>query len=54
VIVRLLFWTSAGALVWTHAGYPLAARALAKLRARPVRTDEDRLQSVSVIVAAHN
>ena len=40
-IVKALFWASAGALVWTHAAYPLAARALARVRPRPVLADED-------------
>jgi cellulose synthase/poly-beta-1,6-N-acetylglucosamine synthase-like glycosyltransferase len=48
-----LFWGSLGALVWTHVGYPLATAAAARLRPRPVRTD-DRAPSVTVIVAAHD
>jgi cellulose synthase/poly-beta-1,6-N-acetylglucosamine synthase-like glycosyltransferase len=54
VVVRILFWGSAGALVWTHAAYPLAARALARVRTRPVLADEDVLPTVAVIVAAHD
>jgi cellulose synthase/poly-beta-1,6-N-acetylglucosamine synthase-like glycosyltransferase len=53
-IVKTLFWASAGALVWTHAAYPLAARALARVRPRPVLTDEEALPTVAVIVAAHD
>ena len=53
-IVKALFWASAGALVWTHAAYPLAARALARVRLRPVLADEEALPTVAVIVAAHN
>ena len=37
VIGRVVFWASLGALAWTHAGYPLAASALARRRPRPVR-----------------
>ena len=48
-----MFWGSLGALAWTHAGYPLAAAALARLRPRPVRKD-DATPDVSVIVAAHD
>jgi len=48
-----LFWGSLGALAWTHAGYPLAAAALARVRPRPVRK-EGRTPSVSLIVTAHN
>ena len=48
-----MFWTSLGALGWTHAGYPLAAGALARIRPRPVRK-ADLLPTVSIIVAAHD
>jgi cellulose synthase/poly-beta-1,6-N-acetylglucosamine synthase-like glycosyltransferase len=54
IAAKALFWGSFGALVWTHAGYPLAARALARLRERPVHRDDDALPSVSLIVAAHD
>ncbi|MCC6224117.1 MAG: glycosyltransferase family 2 protein [Thermoleophilia bacterium] len=50
---RVLFWTSLGAIVWTHAGYPLAAAALARRRGRPVRADEI-TPTVTVVVAAHD
>jgi cellulose synthase/poly-beta-1,6-N-acetylglucosamine synthase-like glycosyltransferase len=53
-IVKVFFWASAGALVWTHAGYPLAARALARVRSWPVRWDDDALPAVSLIVTAHD
>jgi cellulose synthase/poly-beta-1,6-N-acetylglucosamine synthase-like glycosyltransferase len=51
--VVVLLWVSLGALVWTHAAYPLAAYLLAAVRTRPVRKG-DELPSVTVIVAAHN
>ena len=54
VVVKALFWGSLGALAWTHAGYPLAVRVLARLRERPVRRDDDVLPSVSLIVTAHD
>jgi cellulose synthase/poly-beta-1,6-N-acetylglucosamine synthase-like glycosyltransferase len=50
---KAVFWSSLAALAWTHAGYPLAATIVARLRARPVRKDGER-PSVSVIVAAHD
>jgi cellulose synthase/poly-beta-1,6-N-acetylglucosamine synthase-like glycosyltransferase len=53
-IVKALFWASAGALVWTHAAYPIAARTLARLRPRPVLVDDEALPTVAVIVAAHD
>jgi Glycosyl transferase family 2 len=52
-VLRALFWLSAGALAWTHVGYPLAAAALARRRGRPVRK-EDVTPSVTVVVAAHD
>ncbi len=53
MIAKALFWGSLGALAWTHAGYPLAAAALARLRPRPVQKD-DVTPSVTVIVPAHD
>jgi glycosyltransferase involved in cell wall biosynthesis len=52
-VLRAVFWLSAGALAWTHVGYPLAAAALARRRPRPVRKD-DVTPSVTVVVAAHD
>jgi cellulose synthase/poly-beta-1,6-N-acetylglucosamine synthase-like glycosyltransferase len=51
---RTVFAAAAGALVWTHVAYPLAARALARRRGRPVRKDRAVRPVVSVIVAAHD
>ena len=53
MVAKGLFWASAAALAWTHAGYPLAAAAAARFRGLRVRR-EDVLPSVSVIVAAHD
>jgi cellulose synthase/poly-beta-1,6-N-acetylglucosamine synthase-like glycosyltransferase len=53
VILKALFWSSLGLLAWTHAGYPLAAAALARLRPRGI-AKEDVEPTVSVIVAAHD
>jgi cellulose synthase/poly-beta-1,6-N-acetylglucosamine synthase-like glycosyltransferase len=53
MLLRSLFWGSFGALVWTHAGYPLAAAGLARLRCREVRR-ADVTPSVTVIVPAHD
>jgi cellulose synthase/poly-beta-1,6-N-acetylglucosamine synthase-like glycosyltransferase len=53
LVAKALFWSSLGALTWTHVGYPLAAAGLARLRERRVRR-EDVLPSVAVIVAAHD
>jgi glycosyltransferase involved in cell wall biosynthesis len=53
VIVRATFWSSLGALAWTHAGYPLAMGAFARLRPRPVRK-ADVTPSVALVVSAHD
>ncbi len=52
-MLRPLFWGSLAALAWTHVGYPAAAAALARVRARPVRKAE-LTPTVSVVVAAWN
>ena len=51
--IKFVFWGALAGLAWTHAGYPLAAAAAARLRGRPVRR-ADRTPRVSVIVAAHD
>jgi cellulose synthase/poly-beta-1,6-N-acetylglucosamine synthase-like glycosyltransferase len=53
VLGKALFWGSLGALAWTHAGYPLAAAVLARLRPRPIRSEEI-TPDVTVIIAAHD
>ncbi len=53
IAVRILFWASLGALLWTHVLYPLAVALLARVAARRARAD-DVLPSVAVIVAAYN
>lgn len=52
-MLRALFWLSAGALGWTHVGYPLAAAVVARRRPRPVRKD-DVIPDVVVVVPAHD
>jgi glycosyltransferase involved in cell wall biosynthesis len=52
-VLRAVFWLSAGALGWTHVGYPLTAAALARRRPRPVRREET-TPEVTVVVAAHD
>ncbi len=53
MLVRAVFWGSLGALAWTHAGYPLTAAILARLRPRPVHK-RDIEPTVAVVVAAHD
>jgi cellulose synthase/poly-beta-1,6-N-acetylglucosamine synthase-like glycosyltransferase len=50
----VLFWVVLGLLVWTHAGYPVVARLLARMVARPVKRRDDFLPTVTVIIAAYN
>ena len=51
LVVKVLFWASIATLVWTHAAYPVVARALARLRTRVVRKDDGYMPTVTVIVA---
>ncbi len=53
MLIKGLFWGSLGAILWTHAGYPLAAAALARVRPRPVRKEAIEPE-VTVIVPAHD
>jgi cellulose synthase/poly-beta-1,6-N-acetylglucosamine synthase-like glycosyltransferase len=53
MLAKALFWASLGALGWAHVGYPLAAAAGARLRARRIRREEV-LPEATVIVAAHD
>src|SRR5881396_680712 len=51
--LKIVFWTSLGALVWTHVGYPVAAALAARVRRRGV--DRSAIEpTVSVVVAAHD
>ena len=53
MILRGVFWGALGSLAWTHAGYPLAAAAAARLRHRRV-AKADLTPPVTVVVAAWN
>jgi len=53
LMLRPLFWGSLGAIVWTHAGYPLAVAAVARFRRRDVRK-ADLTPAVQLVVAAHD
>jgi cellulose synthase/poly-beta-1,6-N-acetylglucosamine synthase-like glycosyltransferase len=53
LVLEIVFWISLAALVWTHAGYPLAIAAWARLRPRPVAKRQI-LPSVSLIIPVHN
>jgi cellulose synthase/poly-beta-1,6-N-acetylglucosamine synthase-like glycosyltransferase len=55
-VLAVLFWLSAGLIVYTHMGYPLVLLALSRLRRRQgsVAADGARLPRVSLIVAAYD
>jgi cellulose synthase/poly-beta-1,6-N-acetylglucosamine synthase-like glycosyltransferase len=53
VLARTLFWSSLGALGWTHVGYPLVTAGLARLRSRSVYKRQIE-PTVALIVAAHD
>ena len=52
--IEVVFWVSLVALAWTHVLYPLAARIFAGIRSKPVRSSDDLLPTVAVIVAAYD
>ncbi|HKP14325.1 MAG TPA: glycosyltransferase family 2 protein, partial [Blastocatellia bacterium] len=52
-MLRLLFWFSVTAIIYTYLGYPLAVWALARCRRRAVRKAAV-TPSVSVVIACHN
>jgi len=53
LVLKILFWASFGALLWTHLGYALAAALAARVRRRRVQL-ADMTPSVSIVVAAHD
>jgi cellulose synthase/poly-beta-1,6-N-acetylglucosamine synthase-like glycosyltransferase len=53
-LARTLMWGSLGLLAWTHAGYPIAAAGLARVRRYRARRDEEFTPEVVLVVAAHN
>jgi cellulose synthase/poly-beta-1,6-N-acetylglucosamine synthase-like glycosyltransferase len=55
-VLAIVFWISAGLIVYTHLGYPLALRLLLALRRRPTLEPGtwEELPRVSLIVAAYD
>jgi cellulose synthase/poly-beta-1,6-N-acetylglucosamine synthase-like glycosyltransferase len=54
LVLRVIFWASLAALVWTHALYPLFVAALARLRPRPPHADDSYRPRVALVIAAYN
>ncbi|HEX8475845.1 MAG TPA: glycosyltransferase family 2 protein [Pyrinomonadaceae bacterium] len=52
-IAQIVFWSSAAALVYTYAGYPLLIAVLSRVRGRSIRRGE-LTPSVSIIITAYN
>jgi cellulose synthase/poly-beta-1,6-N-acetylglucosamine synthase-like glycosyltransferase len=50
----IVFWASAGALLYTYIGYPLLLALLSRLRPRAVRRADGWTPSVTVIITAYN
>jgi len=53
IVLEVLFWVAAAALLWTHVVYPAVAAALARLMDRSFRSEPVE-PTVAVIVAAYN
>src|SRR5689334_16041369 len=53
MLAKTVFWATGGAIVWTHAAYPLAANALSRVRGRPVRK-ADVTPTIALIIPAHD
>jgi cellulose synthase/poly-beta-1,6-N-acetylglucosamine synthase-like glycosyltransferase len=52
--LKVIFWASLAALVWTHVAYPLFVAALARARPRPPRADAAHRPRVALVIAAYN
>jgi cellulose synthase/poly-beta-1,6-N-acetylglucosamine synthase-like glycosyltransferase len=52
--LKVIFWASLAALVWTHAAYPLFVAALARVRPRPPRGEAGHRPRVALVIAAYN
>jgi glycosyltransferase involved in cell wall biosynthesis len=53
IVLKILFWASLGAILWTHVGYPLLVAAFSAVRRNRVAKG-DQTPSVAVVAAAHN
>ena len=53
IVLKILFWASLGAILWTHVGYPLFVAAFSGVRRNRVAKD-NQTPSVAIVAAAHN
>jgi cellulose synthase/poly-beta-1,6-N-acetylglucosamine synthase-like glycosyltransferase len=53
-MMQFVFWFSLLLLFYIYFGYPLAAKALAAIKPKPVHKSEDFLPKVSILIAAYN
>ena len=54
MLMQLIFWISAAAIVYAYIGYPLCLYVLSLFRRKTVQRDEQLLPRVSLIIAVHN
>ena len=52
--MQFVFWLSLFLLFYIYFGYPLAVKAIAAIKPRPVQKSEDFLPTVSILIAAYN
>jgi cellulose synthase/poly-beta-1,6-N-acetylglucosamine synthase-like glycosyltransferase len=53
-MMQFVFWCSVFLLLYIYFGYPLAVKAIATFRTRPVQKSENYLPKVSILIAAYN
>ena len=53
IVLKILFWASLGAILWTHVGYPLLVAAFSGVRRNRV-AKANQAPSVAIVAAAHN
>jgi len=52
--MQFVFWFSLFLLFYIYFGYPLAVKALASIKAKPIQKSEEFLPKVSILIAAYN
>ena len=53
IVLKILFWASLGAILWTHVAYPLLVAVFSAVRRNSVAKG-DQTPSVAIVAAAHN